>query len=772
MSQSDNKLYEFGAFRLDTAERVLWHDEELLVLPSKVFDTLLMLVKSEGRVVSKSELMEAIWADAFVEESNLSQNIYTLRRTLGVDEEGRQFIETVPRRGYRFAASVRILNTNEITTENEKQTSGVSFSHTDASSGTFSTENNLTHSVPYQTNDSQTLAETQTPLLSSSLQKKSEVRTTSASRYRLWIGLGVLIVFLLLGVAIYQFVFQRAKNSKATIAPIEQLRFQRLTDSGDVVFPTISPNGELLAYVRLEEEEGSVWVKQIATGSTVQTLPPSSKGYRSLAFSPDGRYLYFREEADGSAIYQTTVFGSTPKKVADNVWSDFSVSPDGKQFVFTRRDTQRRAHLLILSDTDGSGERELSSRNAPLDYRATPAWSPDGRTLVAVAGVQDRIFPKLVTVDASTGKERELQTPHWRAISRALWTPNGKHLIVSARETNESSSQLWMIAYPDGEVRRLTNDLESYFWLSLSADGRMLVTRQQRITSHLWLLTDGDLKKAKQLTFGGRSFDGYVGLAWTRDGKILFSSLAGNITDLYSMNIDGSNRIQLTANAGQDNTYPTVSRDGRYVVFTSNRTGTTQIWRMDIDGRNQKQLTFDEGRTEREQSAVLSPDGTEVFFIKRGVNPAAIWKISIEGGNPVQVSRLTNATTEVFLSISPDGKWLAYRHVSTEPETGNDDSMLKIGILPTDGNAEPKLFDLQMRRPMIQWTDDSSAFDYSVGTFNSSGIWRQSLNKSKTQKLFDFPDRVFNFAWSDDGKHLVLARGKQQGDAILITNLP
>src|SRR3989442_14740747 len=68
MSQSSTKLYEFGAFRLDASARVLWRGEEMIVLPPKVFDTLWMLVKEEGRVVSKSELMEAIWTDAFVEE--------------------------------------------------------------------------------------------------------------------------------------------------------------------------------------------------------------------------------------------------------------------------------------------------------------------------------------------------------------------------------------------------------------------------------------------------------------------------------------------------------------------------------------------------------------------------------------------------------------------------------------------------------------------------------------------------------------------------------
>src|SRR5512145_96426 len=110
MSQSATRLYEFGAFRLDAIERVLWRGGEMILLPPKVFDTLWMLVKEEGRVVSKSELMEAIWANAFVEESNLSQNIYTLRRALGVDEQGRQFIETVPRRGYRFAVPVRLID--------------------------------------------------------------------------------------------------------------------------------------------------------------------------------------------------------------------------------------------------------------------------------------------------------------------------------------------------------------------------------------------------------------------------------------------------------------------------------------------------------------------------------------------------------------------------------------------------------------------------------------------------------------------------------------
>jgi len=735
MSQSSTKLYEFGAFRMDAVERVLWRGEEMIVLPPKVFDTLWMLVKEEGRVVSKSELMEAIWANAFVEESNLSQNIYTLRRALGVDEQGRQFIETVPRRGYRFAVPVRLLD--------EAPKNGA--------------------------NDSQAIAPSQAAPLPPSAEAEKEIRQRSALRYALFAGLGVLVLSSLfgLGFGVYQFLNRRGENLQ--VAPIEQVRFKKLTDSGDVTHPTISPDGKLLAYVRLEEKQGSVWIKQIGTGIPFQPLPPSRKGYKSLTFSPDGQYLFFRDADEAGTIYKTPVYGGETRKVAEKVWSDFSVSPYGRRLAFIRRDAARNAYSLILSNIDGGDARELGVRQSPLEYgEGAPGWSPDESKLVVAAGSQQ---PKLLIVDVLTGEEREAPTARWRNITMALWTPSGKHLIFSARAIKEPTSQLWMLTYPEGPLRRLTNDLEAYFWISLSHDGRKLVTRQQRMISNLWLLPDGEVKKQRQLTFGVRSFDGYQGLAWTPDGRIVFSAKEDDVTELYSMNPDGSNRVQLTANDGPDNAFPSVSSDGRHIVFTSNRTGSSQVWRMDGDGRNQKQLTFGDKQEDVAQYAALSPDGREVFFIRHGSGPAAIWKVSVEGGAPVPVSRLADATTEGFLSISPDGKWLAYHHVSASQKP-SEESTRRIGILPTDGSAEPKLFDFPVRRPITQWSADSMAFDYVAGPFNASSLWRQSIAGGKPQKLCDFTDLIFNLAWSRDSKNLVVSQGKQQGDALLISNLP
>jgi len=106
MSQQDNRSYEFGRFRVKGAERVLLRDGEIVPLTPKVFDILLTLVEKSGQVVSKDELMKRVWPDTYVEEGNLTQNISLLRKALGETPEGTQFIETVPRRGYRFVAEI------------------------------------------------------------------------------------------------------------------------------------------------------------------------------------------------------------------------------------------------------------------------------------------------------------------------------------------------------------------------------------------------------------------------------------------------------------------------------------------------------------------------------------------------------------------------------------------------------------------------------------------------------------------------------------------
>ena len=107
MSTSQKHLYEFGPFRLDASEHLLLREGEPVPLEPKVFDTLVLLIRNSGHLLEKGELMDKLWPDAAVEEGSLTRNISALRRALGDGENGLRYIETVPRRGYRFVASVR-----------------------------------------------------------------------------------------------------------------------------------------------------------------------------------------------------------------------------------------------------------------------------------------------------------------------------------------------------------------------------------------------------------------------------------------------------------------------------------------------------------------------------------------------------------------------------------------------------------------------------------------------------------------------------------------
>lgn len=103
----DQVVYKFSEFQLDAAQRVLTRNKEMIALPRKAIDVLLFFVQNRGRVLEKEELMKALWPDTFVEDSNLTHNIFVLRKALGDDRNGKRFIQTIPRRGYRFVAEVK-----------------------------------------------------------------------------------------------------------------------------------------------------------------------------------------------------------------------------------------------------------------------------------------------------------------------------------------------------------------------------------------------------------------------------------------------------------------------------------------------------------------------------------------------------------------------------------------------------------------------------------------------------------------------------------------
>ena len=256
------------------------------------------------------------------------------------------------------------------------------------------------------------------------------------------------------------------------------------------------------------------------------------------------------------------------------------------------------------------------------------------------------------------------------------WLEDQSGLLISAREQPVSPSQLWRISYPQGESTKITNDVNDYYGVSLSRDAAAIISVEQQYLSQIWVAPDGDAQRASAIASKskvGASF----GLSWTRKGKIVFSSMAGNNLKIAAVDPDGSNQTQLTVNAGEDNYTPATSPDGRFIVFASNRAGGFNIWRMNADdGGDPKQLTFSDGNFYPSCSA----DGQWVYYDQQSKAITTVWKVPIDGGDPIQVTDKYSRMP----AVSPDNQFIACRY-DTEAGTRG------IAVLPAQGGPPVRL---------------------------------------------------------------------------------
>lgn len=370
----------------------------------------------------------------------------------------------------------------------------------------------------------------------------------------------------------------------------------------------------------------------------------------------------------------------------------------------------------------------------------------------------------LVGVQVADASVKEISREKWMRLARVVWLGDGSGLIVSAipQPGTSDKGQLWQVDYPGGQSKRITNDLNDYFDVSLTADSKTLVTAQSEVISNIWVGSTTDISRAKQITFSSGAYDGAFGLTWSPDGRIVYSTNTGGVEDIWIMRSDGTDQKQLTS-AAVWNEGPSVTPDGRYIVFTSDRSGVPHIWRMGLDGSNPVQLT----KGVREYGANCSPDGKWVVYASSpefGSGIPTIWKISIDGGEPIQITKKYSTEPKV----SPDGKLIAcwYR--------GDDLKMRsRIALIPFEGGEPIKV----LERPpnvylysTLRWTADGRAVIFAAGAGSTSNIWRQPIDGGQALQLTDVtkPDLIYTFDVSRDGRQIVYSRGREPSDAVLI----
>ncbi len=569
---------------------------------------------------------------------------------------------------------------------------------------------------------------------------------------------GIAFIAIIAGIGFWLY---KLINQRPSPAPFQMMQLAPLTATGKASESAISPDGKYVAYAIEDEGQQSLWLKQTATGSNVPLLPPATgTRYRGLTFSPDGNYLYYLKREGGNpraGLYKIPALGGDPHKMiedisTDNTPSSFSFSPDGKQIGFVRSAGLTRS--LLVMNSDGSGERKLvtAEPGAKGEFVAGAAWSPDSKTIACVKGAFG--FARSVTllaINVADGAEKPISSEPWVRVNAFAWLPDGSGLVLSATRS-AGPLQLWHVSYPGGEVHRITNDLNSYSGVSLTTDASTLVTVQENASSYLWIAPGAEPRRAGRVT---AESDDYDELCWTPDGRILFVSAAGDNYGIWSVKPDGSGKRQLTPDA----MFPTVSPDGRYIYFSSergaDRPGHT-LWRMQSDGSHPTQLLSGT------EVSNCSPDGKWLIYSSRTDRNMFLWKLPTAGGEPV---RLTDKNAAERPVVSPDGQWIACNYLVSEPN-----AQFRIAVIPFAGGEPLRIFDVPgFAIRELHWTPDSRAITYVDTRRGVSNIWAQPIDGGAPKQLTDFQsDFISSWSWSPDGKQIAIARGSQTSDVVLI----
>ena len=523
----------FGTYEVDLRLGELRKNGIRVKLTGQPFQILVILLEHPGDLVTREQLQRRLWpSDTFVDfDRGLNAAINRVREALGDSAENPRFVETLPRRGYRFIAP--LIDSTTISATLPAAESTVSPAQTITGHGALPAS------------------------------EASERRPLSR---RLLIG----GVFMLAALAVAMALLSRLSR-RSSGWDFQAMKIRRVTQSGNAINVAISPDGHYVVYALREGEKQSLNVRQVATGSDVQILPPDEVWIWGLTFSPDANYIDFvRSEKPNftdTFLYRIPALGGTPH-LAMQGGIDFgsSYSPDGRQFAFLRVNSEPGKADILIAKADGSDQRLLASRPYRDEFIGV-AWSPDGKTVAfTTSEATKRLRSVLWAVSVADGSVREVySTPD--AIGRPRWLPDGSGLLAPIGNPGQAfRGQLWLISYPRGEARRLTNDLMDYqlCCLDLTPDGKTLVDTELTTVSDLWVASAGNTAKARRVTTKEFAVEDF---SWMPDGRIILASLDGN---LYAVNQDGSGRRRLTPD-GSPNWNPSVCGDGRYIVYAAYR---------------------------------------------------------------------------------------------------------------------------------------------------------------------------------------------------------
>jgi serine/threonine protein kinase/Tol biopolymer transport system component len=580
--------------------------------------------------------------------------------------------------------------------------------------------------------------------------------------------LALLAVLAAAGWGIYS--YHLARSAPAPAAPFQNFTISEVTNSGEVVQAAISPDGKYILSAKRNDGLESLLLHNVPTSSDTQIIAPDVVQYTSLAFSPDGNYIYFKQIASATQhnLYRATVLGGTPQMIVRDVDSNVAFSPDGKRIAYIRaNDPVVDQSRLLSAAMDGSDERMLFSGPVTLALSRCVAWSPDGTHIAWSTSTAGKTIGGIVMFDVASGKARRFATFDDKGIGNLSWLPDGSGLLVGYRSMEtRGHMQIALLSYPDAKFRAVTRDTNSYTSFSVSADGNVIASVQAKESSRLNLLPAAGAKTAappppfpEEQEINSFSWDVAGNLLLTEAGK------------LVRVSPDGLSKTTLINDPDSFVDSASACQGGRSVVFNwigRRGTNTFDLWRAGADGSNPVQLT----KGMNGFAPLCSTDGKWVYFMTLSSGQPSLQRVSFENGGKgeeIPGSAVPNSFMGAQgFGLSPDGTKLAYVASIVDPATKT--ARQKLALVDIVSGRPPRVLDADprlSRGPVF--TPDGKAVAYPIREKGVDNVWIQPLDGSPGRQITKFTGQeIVSLAWSSDGKQLAILRIDYKSDIVLL----
>jgi eukaryotic-like serine/threonine-protein kinase len=581
---------------------------------------------------------------------------------------------------------------------------------------------------------------------------------TAARQNKVGTGVIALIAAVLVAAAAYG-IYGLLTRNRST--PFQDISVTKVTDTGDAVLAAISPDGKYILSLMRKNGLASLWLRNVPTNSNTEVQPPADVYYNGLLFSPDGNYFYFVRSDPGNPelkfLYRSALLGGSPQKLAEDVDSNITFSPDGKKVAFMRYDNPDPGkYLLIVRPVDEAegGETVLASgSNGQALY--SPAWSPDGKTIVCDEVHVGNSLESLVALDVESKRQKIIFGSNAQLVESPAWLPDGSSLLglLRAQSSNFNQSQIVAVSFPEGNLSPITRDTNTYSNLSVAASGRLIATVLSENRWSLFAIPSSESGAQARVLAPAEPFTNF---SWTPSGQLI----AEQESHLNRIDPATGAKSVIATEEGKPTGEPSACADGQRVIFElafHGGSGDLNVWRVNSSGTDLKQLTTGK----RDAYPTCSPDSRWVYYIQEG-DEGKLTRVSIDGGTPQPVSELP--ISDSGFDLSPDGKLAAF--ATLDHSAGHKDKL----VLVDTGTGKAKLQDFdRLRFGLVRFSRDGKAIVYPTRENGVDNLWLQPLDGSKGRQITSFSsEHIYDFHWSFDGKQLALVRGHTDSDVVLI----